>query len=176
MPDKHPKSPKDLLTLLNPYNPWWAVPAGEWRANLPEYQRPVVRELLADLAELPQMISITGPRRVGKTTALKQVIRHLLDREKIESARILYFSFDDPEVYGSADLQRSVFEQLVAHAGAKPSGAGRWYFFLDEIQRLPKWELHLKGWLWNKTVHPLDPSSKDDSNSDLALSSCICPV
>ena len=73
MPDKHQKTPKDLLTLLTPYNPWWtAAPGGEWRGNLPEYQRPVVRELLADLAELPQMVSITGPRRVGKTTALRQ--------------------------------------------------------------------------------------------------------
>lgn len=64
--------------------------------------------------------------------------------KKIEPARILYLSFDDPEVYGSADLQRTVFEQLIAYAGAKPGAAGRWYFFLDEIQRLPKWELHLK--------------------------------
>lgn len=144
MPDKQQKSPKDLLALLAPYNPWWTAPNGEWRQNLPAYQRPVVRELLADLAALPQMISITGPRRVGKTTALKQVIRHLLGHEKIEPTRILYFSFDDPEIYGSADLQRTVFEQLVAYAGAKPGGTGHWYFFLDEIQRLPKWELHLK--------------------------------
>lgn len=144
MPDKHKKTLKDLLTLLTPYNPWWTAPAGEWRTGLPDYQRPVVRDLLADLAELPQMVSITGPRRVGKTTALKQVIVHLLDSESIDPARILYFSFDDPEVYGSADLQRTVFEQLVTHAGAKPGSMGRWYFFLDEIQRLPKWELHLK--------------------------------
>ncbi len=144
MPDKQQKSSKDLLTLLTPYNPWWARPGGEWRRDLPDYQRPVVRELLADLAELPQMISITGPRRVGKTTALRQVIGHLLDHEKVEASRILYFSFDDPEVYGSADLQRTIFEQLVAHAGPKPGSPGRWYFFLDEIQRLPKWELHLK--------------------------------
>ncbi|MBI3394181.1 MAG: hypothetical protein HY039_13560 [Nitrospirae bacterium] len=53
-------------------------------------------------------------------------------------------SLDDPEVYGSADLRRTVLEQIVAHVGAKPGGAGRWYFFLDEIQRLPKRELHLK--------------------------------
>ncbi|MFZ5863735.1 MAG: ATP-binding protein [Nitrospirota bacterium] len=144
MPAKDKKPTKDLETLLAPYNPWWVEPRGVWRDNLPEYQRPVVRELLADLAELPQMISITGPRRVGKTTALKQVIRHLLDHESVEPGRILYFSFDDPEVYGSPDLQRTLFEQLVTHAGVKPGHAGRCYFFLDEIQRLPKWELHLK--------------------------------
>jgi predicted AAA+ superfamily ATPase len=138
------KTGTGLPGLLTPYNPWRVAPGGEWRTGLPEYQRPVVRELLADLSELPQMVSITGPRRVGKTTALKQVIAHLLDHEKVDPARILYFSFDDPEVYGSADLQRTLFEQLVAHAGAKPGGAGHWYFFLDEIQRLPKWELHLK--------------------------------
>ena len=97
----------------------------------------MVRELLADLAELPQMVSVTGPRRVGKTTALKQVIRHLLDHEKIEPARILYFSFDDPEVYGSADLQRSVFEQLVVHAGAKPGGTGTGISFWTRFSACP---------------------------------------
>jgi len=53
MPDKQQKSPKDLLALLAPYNPWWTASNGDWRQNLPAYQRPVVRELLADLAELP---------------------------------------------------------------------------------------------------------------------------
>lgn len=144
MSDKPRQSSARLEALLRPYNLWWEAPTDHWRHNLPSYRRPVVQEVLADLSELPQMISITGPRRVGKTTVLKQLICHLLDEQEVDPAHILYFSFDDPEVYGSTELQRVIFNQLVERRGCKPGSKGQRYFFLDEIQRLPKWELYLK--------------------------------
>jgi len=100
MPDKN------LDHLLKLYNPWWEHPQGHWRKDLPDYRRPIVTEILSDLSELPQMVSVTGPRRVGKTTSLKQVICKLLDDQTIDPRKILYFSFDDPDVFGSIDLQR----------------------------------------------------------------------
>jgi len=48
-----------LETLLTPYNPWWHS-GTVWDGALPEYQRPVVDEVLADLRDLPQIISVTG--------------------------------------------------------------------------------------------------------------------
>ena len=111
---------------------------------MPDYQRPVVREVLSDIEELSQIISITGPRRVGKTTALRQVICYLLDKLDIAPAHILYFSFDDPEVYGSEDLQRVIFDKLIERMKVDFGDRTLRYFFLDEIQRLPKWELYLK--------------------------------
>lgn len=138
MPDKN------LEHILQIYNPWWDDPKGQWRGNIPDYRRPVVREMLSDLAELPQMISLTGPRRVGKTTALRQVICTLLDEQRIEPKHIVYFSFDDPLVYGSIDLQRIIFDRLIERTKLKPGSSTTWYFLLDEIQRLPKWELYLK--------------------------------
>lgn len=53
-------------------------------------------ETIYDVCLREQRCLITDPRRVGKTTALKHVIAHLLDHERIEPARILYFFFDDP--------------------------------------------------------------------------------
>lgn len=138
MPDKN------LEQLLKLYNPWWENPQGQWRRDLPAYRRPIVDEILSDLADLPQMISITGPRRVGKTTAQKQVICTLLDEQNVDPRRVLYFSFDDPEVFGSVDLQRIIFDRLVDRTGANPGDRSVWYFLLDEIQRLPRWELYLK--------------------------------
>ena len=128
-----------LETVLQPYNPWWE-PGTEWEPFLPDYQRPVVAEVLADLRELPQMVSITGPRRVGKSTAVKHVISHLIREEHIEPQRIVYFSFDDPEILGSEEAQRVVFDLLVQRMPKGPST----YMFLDEVQRLPRWELFLK--------------------------------
>jgi len=135
---------KNLTNLLSIYNPWWDDASGHWRDDIPSYHRPIVGEIFADLKELPQMISITGPRRVGKTTAAKQIICHLLDNENIAPKNILYFSFDDPEVYGSTDLQRIIFDKLIDQTMSKPRDKDVRYFFLDEIQRLPKWELYLK--------------------------------
>lgn len=138
MPDRN------LGNLLNLYNPWWGEPKGNWRDILPDYRRPIVRDILVDIKELPQIISITGPRRVGKTTALRQVICHLLDEQAIPPGQILYFSFDDPSVFGSEEMQRVIFDRLIERLKIAPKEQTVRYFFLDEIQRLPKWELYLK--------------------------------
>ena len=135
---------RDLGNFVRLYNPWWDDPEGYWRDDLPDYQRPIVKEILEDLSELPQMVSVTGPRRVGKTTALKHVICNLLDERGVNPSNIFYFSFDDPEVFGSVDLQRVIFDRLVERTKTKPGDKLIRYFLLDEIQRLPKWELYLK--------------------------------
>lgn len=131
---------KRLEEVLIPYNPWW-IPDTPWHESLPNYERPIVNEVLKDLKELKQAISITGPRRVGKSTAVKQVVRHLIQKQKINPKRILYFSFDDPEVFESKQTQRDIFDLLIKRIQKNESIH---YFFLDEIQRLPRWELFIK--------------------------------
>ncbi len=128
-----------LEAVLAPYNPWWRV--GDWDGSLPDYHRPIVGELLNDLKDLPQIISVTGPRRVGKSTALRHVIRRLIREGQIDPQRIVYFSLDDPEVFTSQEAQRIVLD-LLFDRFARPGKVT--YVFLDEIQRLPRWELFLK--------------------------------
>jgi hypothetical protein len=129
-----------LEKLLAPYNPWWEIKYA-WEKALPDYERPVVGEVLADLAEIPQVVSITGPRRVGKSTAIKQVIKRLIDDHRIDPNLILYLSFDDPEIFASEQTQQVIFDLLVNRVKSSDKVS---YFFLDEIQRLPKWELFIK--------------------------------
>ncbi len=126
--------------MLAPYNPWWSQ-NNDWRPELPEYRRPIVKLVLSDLSEISQAISITGPRRVGKSTAVKHVIQTLLDDQHIPAQQILYFSFDDPEVAASEKLQHEIFDRLMDRV---VKGGPEFYFFLDEIQRLPRWELFIK--------------------------------
>ena len=57
--------------VLAPYNPWWKdanYQSGE------SFRRPIFSRLLSDLREIKQVLSVTGPRRVGKTTLIKQLI------------------------------------------------------------------------------------------------------
>jgi len=120
-----------LDVLLAPYNPWWTTTG--WDSILPAYRRPIVSEVLADLKELPQIISVTGPRRVGKTTALRHIISHLIYVERMNPKDIVYLSLDDPEVYLSENAQRVVLDLLFDRFD-RPDRIS--WIFLDEMQRL----------------------------------------
>jgi len=138
--------------LLVPYNLWWSV-GREALDELPPFRRDVFDELYADVTSLPQMLSVTGPRRVGKSTLLQQCIQQLLaDAEdpEAQAQRIVYFSMQDPglELPGF-DLDR-FFNSLVKVA-AEAAKEGPAYLFLDEIQRFPRWELYLKKFYDLKT-------------------------
>jgi predicted AAA+ superfamily ATPase len=130
-------------SFLDTYNPWWTNGEAAF-ASLPDFHRDVFDDLYADIQRLPQMISVTGPRRVGKSTLLRQCIRKLIQEHGKEQAqRIVYFTMDDPALLlPHIDMDR-FFEELVAEfAGRAKDGAV--YLFLDEIQKFPRWELYLK--------------------------------
>jgi uncharacterized protein len=132
---------KELDQILQPYNPWWQD-AGEAFAGLPSFHRPVFERLVADLKTLPQIISITGPRRIGKSTLLRQIVRSLIG-EGIAPERIVYYSFDDPALIGSGMKIDDLFDELMKRA-VRRKDEGTTFVFLDEIERLDRWELFLK--------------------------------
>ncbi len=135
--------PLTQYSFLDAYNPWWNDGEAAF-AGVPEFHRDVFDDLYADIQRLPQMISVTGPRRVGKSTLLKQCIRKLIQEHGAEQAqRIVYFTMDDPALLlPHADMDR-FFEDLVAEF-AKRAKDDAVYLFLDEIQKFPRWELYLK--------------------------------
>ena len=77
---------------------------------------------------------ITGVRRCGKSTLLKELIAKLL-ADGVSKENLLYLNFEDERLIGftSSDFQ-SLNE--IFPASRKP----RRYFFLDEIQNVPMWE------------------------------------
>ena len=131
-----------IALILKPYNPWWTGQASSAFDKLPQFQRPIFATLMDDLERVPQMLSIIGPRRIGKSTLLQQMMQRLLARGTSPD-RMLYFSFDDPAL---AARQVSV-DDLIRHvmtAAVQRQQAGPTFLFLDEIQRLERWELYLK--------------------------------
>ncbi len=138
--------------ILQAYNLWW----GDFEhafVGLPEFRRDVFDELYADVKQLPQMVSVTGPRRVGKSTLLQQCIRQLIKDApdpQAQANRIVYFSMQDPGLEIPGFNQDKFFNELVATA-VEASRGGVTYLFLDEIQRFPRWELYLKKFYDLKT-------------------------
>ncbi len=129
-----------LNKIFLPYNPWWQSPQRAFL--LPDFKRPIFNHLCNDLQEIKQILSITGPRRIGKSTLLLQLIRKLLD-DGVAPERLVYYSFDDPALETSAikvdELIDSTMKLIAQDRSDQPT-----YLFLDEIQKLKNWELYLK--------------------------------
>lgn len=133
---------QQISLILTPYNPWWNGQESAAFERLPDFRRPVFFTLMEDLEKIPQMLSVIGPRRIGKSTLLKQMIRRLLETGTAPE-RILYFSFDDPAVGARQGLVDDLIRHIMAEA-SKRKRLGPTFLFLDEIQRLERWELYLK--------------------------------
>ena len=134
--------------ILRDSNPWWR---GERLFGLPPVRRwafaPTLKGLKSGLAPVTVL---RGPRQVGKTTTLNQVIDTLLN-EGVEPKRIFRVQFDDiPQLQRMAtpilDLAAWYADHVLGqsiNAFAHASG-GPVYLLLDEVQNLPDWATQVK--------------------------------
>ena len=81
--------------------------------------------------DIPFAVILSGIRRCGKSTLLRQLM------EKIKG--YYYFNFEDSR---ATDFEISDFEKLdeIFHEEYKDQD----YYFFDEIQNIPKWELFVR--------------------------------
>jgi uncharacterized protein len=138
--------------FVKPFSPW-LIGQEQGLSQLPSFRRDAFEAIFSDVTSLPQMVSVTGPRRVGKTTLLRQCIQQLIAESPdpaAQSQRILYFSMDDPALDLPGVSRDQFFNELVA-AAVESANTGATYLFLDEIQRFPRWELYLKKYYDLKT-------------------------
>ena len=90
---------KDLLTHglekdLYRLNPWWH---GLPQEELPPFKRWAFRTALERLRTgLTKATVVTGPRQVGKSTLMRQIIQTLLD-DGTNPKHIFYVQFDELE-------------------------------------------------------------------------------
>ena len=126
----------DLFAVLAKMNPWWQ----SRRQSLPQWRRAVYTEMRQWVADPParRAVSLTGPRQVGKTTLLLQLIQELVDTGT-PAPGILYISLDHP-ILKLAGIDRilSCWEEMV-----NPSSRLK-YVFLDEMQSLKDWGTWVK--------------------------------
>lgn len=118
---------------------------------------PVYRGLTRGLT--PAVV-LRGPRQVGKTTLLAQVIDQLL-REGVAATRIFRVQFDDlPSLRKLEDpileLCRWFSERVLNRSFNKAAGEGqRALILLDEVQNLSDWAPQLKQLVDMNPVHVL---------------------
>lgn len=98
------------------------------------------REMYSDLIESLNhkfIITLVGPRRVGKTTMLQQLINHLISEKGVDRRQILYFSLDLHR-----DDLLSIYNAYISHLSLPYRG--NYYLIFDEIQYLENWASHVK--------------------------------
>lgn len=130
----------DIFDELRRFNPWW----GGVGPNLPEgfIERDIFRDLVKGLGKTGVQ-SITGLRRVGKTTLMMQIIEHLLD--DVDPERILYFSFDFVPSDESPTVRDIIEEYLTRTLGSPLMEiTDPVYVFLDEVHVLESWSREVK--------------------------------
>lgn len=136
----HP-SPADLQRVFEEQNPW------HHSGTVPEtlarpVERPLAKQLWHHLLrdEPHRFHLVLGPRRVGKTTALYQTVRHLLQDASIPASRIWWMRLDHPLL-----LQENLGElvqAVIRRTGATADQPA--FLMLDELVYTEHWDLWLK--------------------------------
>jgi hypothetical protein len=118
--------------ILIEQNPWWEdAKAIEQDKDLLAYQNSKVRFPLPELAIGKGLYILRGPRQVGKTTLVKNMIREKL--KITESNSVFYFSADS-----GYPLDQAIREYLDFSKAKEKS------MFLDEITNDEKWATKIK--------------------------------
>jgi hypothetical protein len=121
-------------------NPWWDDarrieddPYLKKVAALPFHYQPNVISP-SDLSQSAVM-TLRGPRQIGKTTYIKSLIRELLEK-KVPATNIFYYNTEL-----LAD-ERELF--AIAREFVDFAAAGKRFIFFDEITLVPQWEYAIK--------------------------------
>lgn len=133
---------------LRDANPWWR---GEKVHGLKPHRRWAFDALVRGLQGGPSpAIVLSGPRRVGKTTLLLQVVQELIDRG-VDPSRIFRVQFDDlPEIRKLESplltLSQWFAQTVLGSTFNRAASEGRQAFLLfDEVQNLASWSDELKN-------------------------------
>lgn len=132
---------EEVLQALEIENPWWV--SGRSASSIQDFPErryfPAFSEL-ASQSDIRRSVVLLGPRRVGKTVMILQLINRLLESGQ-DPETILYISLDRP-LYNGITLEQAVELRLRNVASSKTK---TFWFFFDEIQYLRNWEQELKS-------------------------------
>ncbi len=120
--------------VLAIFNPWWESP---FRAE--GIRRTRYLEQLSRRERTKEIVFVTGLRRVGKTTLVRQYIEELISRGQ-DPRRILYFSMDHPSL-----VRESILDVLNSYRrlhGLKHND--RFTTIIDEVHLRDGFEQELK--------------------------------
>lgn len=135
--------PLELPQVAASLNSWWKAPH-QVHPEPPRFRRRQVRALAERLKQPKPLVQIVrGPRQVGKTTAILQIIEGLL-AEGVRPTDILLLRFDLQVLRESGGLL-ALLDWYVHEIRRRPLTEGApSYIFLDEVHKLTRWNEEVK--------------------------------
>jgi len=121
-----------MLDLISQNRHWQGYPI-----DIQSKRRNIASSIFADL-DTDLIALITGPRRVGKSVLLMQVLDDLLKVKKISPKQILTYTFLPSN---TSDLLKEVFDKYIAEYCDLNN---KFYLFFDEVQYLQGYEEKIK--------------------------------
>lgn len=136
--------PEEAIGVLRDLNPWWTDPKVV-RPTPPPYRRRAISEIGARLKSRGKLIEVLrGPRQVGKTTGIQQIIEDLL-HASVPSHDILFVRFDLEVLRESPRGLRAIVHWFADSIMGRKLGSGKEpYIFLDEVHKLKRWDEQVK--------------------------------
>lgn len=138
---------KSLEAQLRNANPWWR---GERLFGVPPRRRWPFDVILRGVERPVAPVTVLrGPRQIGKTTLLNQLIDHLLDKG-MDARRVFRVQFDDlPDLQRLTqpilDLVQWYSDSILGRSLNKAAHElGKCILVLDEVQNLRDWAPQIK--------------------------------
>ncbi|MEK6864665.1 MAG: ATP-binding protein [Nanoarchaeota archaeon] len=150
----------EILEILEDWNFWK-------KGQETGIERKEYLQKLDEIGNAGQVIAITGVRRSGKSTIMRQYIKNLM-QNGVKPENILYVNFEDRRFTElSLALLNKIYDLYLEHLSPGPKP----YILLDEVHKIEGWEK------FARTMHELGKAKVivSGSNSKL-LSSSISSV
>jgi predicted AAA+ superfamily ATPase len=129
-------------------NPWWT---GDRMETVPKFKRGIYQRLYESVTcGRYKIVALRGPRQVGKTVLLTQMIHNLLEEKRVVSPQqifrvqfdnLSFLDFDDPILRIVRWYEDNVVQDTFNNMAAQGQPV---YIFLDEFQSIKNWNSQLK--------------------------------
>lgn len=131
--------------LMNKLNPWWR----NIKIDTPKFHRADYYYLKYQIHE-DKALTLVGPRQIGKTTIIKQLIQDLIEEKQIDSTRIIYADLADTQLrLLSENIVNdilSIYQKNILHKDFSELKEDVFIFF-DEVQKDINWAESLKSYI-----------------------------
>ena len=137
-----------IASTLYSINSWWSGLGVPPRIKKSDSKRKVFYDLVNNCLKDDKICSITGPRQVGKTTLMGQMMQHQIDNG-IDPKRIIYIPIDNELLNLNSDnILIDCLDVYLEHVlGEAPQALeSEVYVYLDEIQSLDGWAKQIKSY------------------------------
>lgn len=134
----------EAVRVLTDTNPWWESP-DLIRSEPPPYRRRLISEIASRLRRPRGLIEIVrGPRQVGKTTGIHQIIQDLI-RSGANPRDVVFVRFDLEVLREEPAALRNILRWYGKEIRRRPFESGDpSFFFLDEVHKLRRWHEEVK--------------------------------